>query len=101
MRSCGLLLVEVLGDLGEVRESAAALEEDPFDVFTMVSRYLLCSLGPGTGVQRLTAGESALGLVPGWVDVDDAVRRNEAVLATGPRWVQRELAVLRVLATSG
>jgi hypothetical protein len=70
-------------------------------VFRMVSRYVRCTVGESSGVLRLDEYEQRLGLTPVWVDVAHALHVCERLLASGadvPRWLERELAVLRLLA---
>jgi 8-oxo-dGTP pyrophosphatase MutT (NUDIX family) len=96
---CGAPLVAVGTVLGDVVQLARPREPD-FDVFRMVSRYVHCTVGEPSGMLRLDEYEQRLGLAPVWVDVARAVDACERLLATGidvPRWLERELAVLRRL----
>lgn len=96
---CGVPLLSVGAVLGDVVQLARP-QEPEYDVFRMVSRYVHCTVGEATGVQRLDEYEQRLGLAPVWVDVARAADVCARLLATGadvPRWVERELAVLRLL----
>lgn len=96
---CGVPLLTVDGQLGEVVQLARPMEPE-YDVFRMVSRYVHCTVGEGTGTQRLDEYEQRLGLTPVWLDVSVAAEACASLLAGGgdqPRWLERELLVLRLL----
>jgi 8-oxo-dGTP pyrophosphatase MutT (NUDIX family) len=97
---CGLTVTSVDGYVGEVVERSAAHPDDPLPVFVQVSRYYACTLGDGSGVTTLSAGERALGLVATWVDLDRAVADNRARVDGPHRFVRRELVVLEHLASA-
>ena len=97
---CGLTVASVDGYVGEVVERSAAHPDDPLPVFVQVSRYYACTLGDGSGVTALSAGERALGLVAGWVGLDRAVADNRARVDGPHRFVRRELVVLEHLAAT-
>ena len=73
--------------------------EDPGSVFEMTSTYYVASVSDEVGATDLDDYERDLGLTPVWAAVEDALRSNEALLATGaaPPWTERETAVLRLV----
>ena len=73
--------------------------EDPDAVFDMTSTYYVASVSDEVGATDLDDYERDLGLTPVWAEVQDALRSNEALLATGaaPPWTERETAVLRLV----
>lgn len=96
---CGMPLLSVGEELGQVVQLARP-EEPEYDVFRMVSRYVHCSVGEGQGLQRLDEHEQRLGLTPVWLDVTAAAAACADLLASRsdlPRWVERELLLLRLL----
>jgi hypothetical protein len=75
--------------------------EPEYEVFKMTSHYFFCSGGIADGAQQLEAYEMELGLEPRWVSLDEALRANRAVQASGVgvmRWLDRETQVLSQLA---
>jgi 8-oxo-dGTP pyrophosphatase MutT (NUDIX family) len=95
---CGVPLLSVGAELGQVVQLARP-KEAGYDVFRMVSRYYRCAVGEASGRQRLDDYEQ-LGLTPVWLDVSAAAATCVDLLASGaplPRWVERELAVLRLV----
>ena len=93
---CGLRAIQVLAEFGQVVEHARPIEPG-YAVFSMTSRYYLCEATGPAGAQQLDAYERALGLLPVWVDIDQAIRANSAALRGGERaarWVRRETLVL-------
>ncbi|WP_261664811.1 NUDIX domain-containing protein [Deinococcus sp. Marseille-Q6407] len=82
-----------------VTELSAAQEKEA-DVFRMTSHYYACELGTNWRAPQPEAYEQALGLVPVWVTPGTAAQANALALARpgAPRWLRRELKVLRALA---
>jgi len=92
---CGASLLSVDGELGAVIEYNFSKEKD-FDVFKMTSHYYFCRAGDDFGAQKLDDYEKDLGFKPVWVDIEDAISNNRALLAlpTPPEWLRREIFVL-------
>jgi len=92
---CGASLLSVDGELGAVIEYNFAKEKE-FDVFKMTSHYYFCQAGDDFGTQKLDDYERDLGFKPVWVDIEDAISNNRALLAlpTSPDWLRREIFVL-------
>jgi len=92
---CGASLLSVDGELGAVIEYNFSKEKD-FDVFKMTSHYYFCHAGDDFGAQKLDDYERDLGFKPLWVDIEDAISNNRALLTlpTPPEWLQREIFVL-------
>ena len=97
---CGARLVRIAGEFGQVVEY-----KRPFDpgyaVFKMISRYYLCQVEAGAGVLRLDDYEAALGFRPVWVEIDDALVANNALLHAPEgkvsSWLAREILILGLL----
>jgi len=92
---CGASLLSMDGELGAVIEYNFAEEKD-FDVFKMTSHYYFCQAEDDFGAQKLDDYERDLGFKPVWVDIEDAISNNRALLAlpTPPDWLRREIFVL-------
>ena len=92
---CGASLLSVDGELGAVIEYNFAKEKE-FDVFKMTSHYYFCQAGDDFGTQKLDDYERDLGFKPVWVDIEDAISNNRALLAlpTSPDWLRHEIFVL-------
>lgn len=94
---CGARLMDIERPFGKVIEYDVPVEQD-YDVFQMTSYYYLCQTDQALGEQQLDPYEAALGFRPGWVELEDALRANAAVLRAGlpgtPRWTRREVFVL-------
>ena len=96
-----LLKVTELALLPEAASSAAtSLVSTPnAEIFQMVSYYYICHVAEAQQPPKLEPYEVELGLTPVWVTPEVAVEAN--VLATqregAPRWLRREVAVLRAL----
>jgi len=92
---CGASLLSMDGELGAVIEYNFAEEKD-FDVFKMTSHYYFCQAEDDFGAQKLDDYERDLGFKPVWVDIEDAISNNRALLAlpTSPDWLRREIFVL-------
>lgn len=96
---CGVPLLSLGEPVGRVVQLARP-KEAGYDVFRMVSRYYHCAVGEASGRQRLDDYEQRLGLTPVWLDVSTAATACADLLRSGgeqPRWLPRELAVLRLL----
>jgi 8-oxo-dGTP pyrophosphatase MutT (NUDIX family) len=94
---CGVHLMRVEGEFGQVAEYKRPFEAD-CEVFKLISRYYLCQVQAGEGELRLEAYEQELGYRPRWVEVEQAIQTNRGLLASGsadvPGWVGRETYVL-------
>jgi len=92
---CGASLLSVDGELGAVIEYNFAKDKG-FDVFKMTSHYYFCQAGDDFETQKLDDYERDLGFKPVWVDIEDAISNNRALLAlpTSPDWLRREIFVL-------
>ena len=95
---CGASLLSVDGELGAVIEYNFAKEKD-FDVFKMTSHYYFCRVSDGFGAQKLDDYERDLGFKPVWVNIDDAISTNKALLNSDktPEWLRREIFVLEYI----
>lgn len=95
---CGAKVLSIKGELGKVIEYDKPAEED-YDVFKMISYYYLCEVDPDFGEQSLDQYEKDLGFTPVWVDIDEAIRKNQILVDSGSfqRWTPRELFVLKYI----
>ena len=96
---CAVPLLEVGEELVSTVQLARPQEPD-YDVFRMTSRHFLCAVGEPEGEPRLEDYEQRLGLEPAWLDVTEAADACAAALRSGDavhRWLERELAVLRLV----
>jgi len=100
LEECGRREVEVGLAIGSTVEYLRAVEPE-YEVFKMTSHYFYCSGGVDDRSQQLEGYESELELTPRWVTVEEALRANRAVQASGRgvmRWLVRETEVLSQLA---
>ena len=86
--------------LGEITEYDRPKEPE-YSVFRMISYYYQVSIEDTIGSQHLDDYEVALGFSPVWVNIDQAISTNSAVLQKPdlpmPAWPRRELLVLQEL----
>ncbi len=75
--------------------------ENGFQLFQMTSYYYLCRVSDQRKPLDLDGYEQRLGFQPVWVEVEDALRANRAVLNTRfsniPKWTARETRVLEFI----
>ena len=96
----GARLLEVRGEAGRVTEYDRRVD-GRYDLFKMLSVYYICRIDTRLGSTHLDPYEDELGFVPVWISVQDALMANRSVLQAGqpPRWTQREILVLEILAS--
>lgn len=95
---CGMLVTEIGAEIGAVVEYNIAMETD-YDVFKMTSHYYLCMVEDNFGIQKLDDYEQELGFKPVWIDVENAIVENKALLNSDkiPEWLRREIFVLEYI----
>lgn len=98
----GYLVENIIENLGIFTERNI----DQFDkdsIFEMVSHYYLCGVSALQSEQQLDDYEAELDFRPKWIDIDEAIRNNEKVIADNcpdmNAWVHRETMVLREIKT--
>jgi ADP-ribose pyrophosphatase YjhB (NUDIX family) len=97
---CGLVDVEVRERFVTLVELARA--QEPGHTFSMTSHYHWCAGGTRALAPQLSADERDLGLTPRWLTPAEAVAQTSAVSGSSPpRWVKRDLIVLRLLTEAG
>ena len=95
---CGATLLSVDSELGAIIEYKFA-EDEGFDVFRMTSHYYFCKIKDGLAEQKLDDYEADLGFKPGWVDIEEAIRKNKSLLNAEelPDWLRREIFTLEYI----
>ncbi|MGZ9234905.1 MAG: NUDIX hydrolase [Anaerolineales bacterium] len=95
---CGTSVAFIGLEIGAVIEYNIAIEKD-YDVFKMTSHYYQCEVQDGFGIQKLDEYEKNLGFKPVWIDIDQAIQRNKALLDSdkAPQWLRREIFVLEYI----
>lgn len=85
-------------ELGAVIEYDHPLEKE-YDVFQMTSHYYPCAVRDGTGIQTLDDYERDLGFKPAWIDIEEVIQHNRALLYSDrpPAWLRREIFMLEYL----
>ena len=85
-------------EIGAVIEYNIPMEND-YDVFKMTSHYYQCDVEDGFGAQKLDGYEKDLGFKPVWIDIENAVQINKALLHSdnAPEWLRREIFVLEYI----
>ena len=95
---CGMLVASMGPEMGTVIEYDFPMESG-YDVFKMTSHYYHCEVQDGFVPQKLEDYEQELGLIPVWVDIDQAIQCNKALLRSGkaPKWLKKEIFVLEYI----
>jgi 8-oxo-dGTP pyrophosphatase MutT (NUDIX family) len=95
---CGMGVTHIGPEIGVVIEYNIAMESD-YEVFKMTSHYYACNVGASFGTQRLDDYEQELGFKPVWIDIDQAIQFNTALLSSNkmPEWLKREIFVLKYI----
>ncbi len=95
---CGMSVMNVGLEVGAVIEYNVPME-DNYDVFKMISHYYQCEVKDEVGTQKLDEYEQNLGFKPIWIEIDDAIRFNKALLRSEKNieWLKREIFVLEYL----
>jgi len=95
---CGTFLTQLGREIGAVIEYSIPMEND-YDVFKMTSHYYQCDVEDGFGAQKLDGYEKDLGFKPVWIDIENAVQINKALLHSdnAPEWLRREIFVLEYI----
>jgi 8-oxo-dGTP diphosphatase len=94
---CGVSEVRILRPFGMAVEYNRSIETE-YDIFRMTSYYYLCEIGEARVALQLDRYEQELGFTPVWVEVEQAIQANAALLQDEqrrpPPWTRRDLAVL-------
>jgi 8-oxo-dGTP pyrophosphatase MutT (NUDIX family) len=95
---CGIPVVHVGPEIGAVIEYDLPVEED-YDLFKMTSHYYFCDVEGEFEAQKLEDYEQDLGFKPVWIDIDQAIQLNKALLHSDqpPRWLRREIFALEYI----
>lgn len=102
---CGAQVIQVGQTFGKVVEYDRPVEPN-FAVFKMTSYYFFCQVEYMLHEQQLDSYELELGFLPVWIEIEDALRKNEIIANTTPynsnnhtasqiRWLSREIFVLK------
>ncbi len=94
----GMSTVRIGAEIGVVIEYNLPIEKD-YDAFKMTSHYYHCEVRGNFGVQKLDDYEQKLGFKPAWIDIDQVIQVNQALLHSGkfPEWLKREIFVLEYI----
>jgi len=97
----GSIVNRIVARVGQIIEYDHPKERQ-LELFTMRSSYYLVTVQPERLELELDTYESDLGFTPRWVKVDEAIRLNEATMASGSaqltRWITRDTWALRQIA---
>lgn len=95
---CGMPSLHVGSEIGAVIEYDIPAEKH-YDAFKMTSHYYRCDVEGEFGMQTLDDYERELGFKPVWIDIDEAIQRNKALLhfARTIKWLRREIFVLEYI----
>jgi len=98
---CGMSVIHIGSAIGAVIEYDIPIENN-YDVFKMTSHYYQCAVQDGFGMQKLDAYEQDLGFRPVWIDIEQAIQLNKALLHSDriPEWLRREIFVLEYIQQS-
>lgn len=97
LEECGASLLSVDLEIGAIIEYNFPMEKD-FEVFKMTSYYYLCRIEDGNfGAQKLDDYEADRGFQPMWIDINQAVEANHALLNSSVDWLRREIFALEYL----
>jgi len=99
----GVEVIRVGPEFGCIIEYDIPIENE-YDVFKMTSRYFMCEIGVGSGKQNLDEYEKDLGFTARWVNLEEALQTNRALLrerpSGAPQWIKREIFVLEQIKNS-
>jgi 8-oxo-dGTP pyrophosphatase MutT (NUDIX family) len=95
---CGMRVAHIGSEIGAVIEYDTVVESD-HDVFKMMSHYYRCEVKDDFGTQNLDEYEQELGFKPSWIDIDQAIQLNKALLHSEkiPEWLRREIFILEYI----
>lgn len=97
---CGARLLHILHEIGCIVEYDFPIKRG-FDVFKMTSSYYLCEVDKIFERQYLDLYEKELEFQPAWVEIETAIRTNQAVLRSEtkkpPAWTAREVFMLEYI----
>ncbi len=94
----GMLVGQIGVEIGAVVEYNIPIEKD-YDAFKMTSHYYFCEVEGDFGAQNLDDYEQDLGFKPVWIDIEEAILLNKALLQSDPipDWLSREIFVLEYI----
>ena len=94
----GVPVLHVGSELGTVIEYNLPIEKD-YDVFKMTSHYYFCEVEDAFGVQKLDGYEQELGFKPVWININQAIHFNHALIHSNKtvEWLRREIFVLEYI----
>lgn len=95
---CGASITHIGCEIGAVIEYDLPLERN-YDVFKMTSHYYQCDVADEFGLQKLEGYEQELGFKPAWMDINESIHRNKALVKVNeyPRWLKREIFILEYI----
>lgn len=100
LEECGAQVTHVGQPFGKIIEYDFAVESE-YDIFVMDSYYYFCQVNSTTCSLHLDDYEKELGFQPVWVNIDEAIKTNHAVLASLgksiPKWTQRDTFILELI----
>jgi len=98
---CGGTVTHIGKAVGAVIEYKYPKESD-YQVFKMTSHYYYCAVDGKFTAQQLDGYERDLGFTPAWVEVEQALQKNQALLRTMqyPEWLVREIFMIEYLQQS-
>ena len=99
------ILEEVGREVNSVNESLGYVDQMYNDIydsrkyFYLRSYYYFCEVHDEVHEQNLDLYEQELHFEPVWVELDDAIKANQAVVDKGAKhhWTERELYILKLL----
>lgn len=97
----GAVVSRIISKVGQIIEYDRPKERQ-LELFTIRSSYHLVTVSAERLEQKLDVYESELGFTPRWVDIDEAIKLNEATMAKGnaqmTRWITRDTWALKQVA---
>jgi len=103
LEEVGAVVASVGSRIGVITEFNRP-KEAGLDLFVMVSTYHEVEISSEGHAQRLDSYEAVLGFEPRWVSLSDAIRKNQATMASaGPKvssWIARDTWALMALAST-
>lgn len=96
----GAAKIEVIREIGYIDEYRPHYKPE-YDLIHMLSYYYICSIGEQLGESRLEDYEITNGMSAVWIDIQEAIRHNQQVIANQEASmgfsIERETLVLELI----
>lgn len=91
--------IDIIGEFGLYEEFRPWYKAD-FDIMHMQSYCYVCNIHPELGETKLEAHEIQNGMTPIWINIHQAIKHNEHIIASSPKKgmsIERETYLLKLI----